>query len=199
MKVRWILATIAVAILAGTAGLIASAGMGDADFLAGTAVGRWLGVRPRSAQAAPTGVIPAIDGQMIGALSLTDLDGRPQPLPAPAGRRVLVNVWASWCVPCRSEMPLLAQFARAQGPDGVLVVGIAEDQAYAVRDFLAQTPVGYPVLLDDGQWRAGSRLGNRLGVLPYTALIDAEGHLLRHQSGPFASAEALRQWATAPD
>ncbi|HEY2344606.1 MAG TPA: TlpA disulfide reductase family protein [Xanthomonadaceae bacterium] len=198
MKPRWIAATIGLALLAATAGLIATVGVGDADFLAGTSLGRWLGVRPHGTQT-HANEVAAIDGQSIGPLALTDLDGQTQPLPAPAGRRVLVNVWASWCVPCRSEMPLLAQFAKAQGPDGVVVVGIAEDQGYSVRDFLLHTPVGYPILLDDAQWRAGSRLGNRLGVLPYTALIDPEGHLLRHQSGPFASVDALRQWVNAPD
>ena len=198
MKLRWVVATLGLALLAGTAGLVATVGVGDADFLAGTPVGRWLGVRPKAARR-PSDVIPAIDGQMVGPLKLTDLDGQAQPLPAPAGRRVLVNVWASWCVPCRAEMPLLAQFATAQGQNGVVVVGIAEDQAYAVRDFLQTTPVGYPILLDDGQWRAGSRLGNRLGVLPYTVLIDPDGHLLRHQSGPFASLDELQRWANAPD
>lgn len=198
MKLRWVIATLGLALLAGSAGLVATVGVGDADFLAGTPVGRWLGVRPKAARMT-SDVIAAIDGQMVGPLKLTDLDGQAQPLPSPAGRRILVNVWASWCVPCRAEMPLLAQFAAAQGQDGLVVVGIAEDQAYAVREFLRTTPVGYPILLDDAQWRAGSRLGNRLGVLPYTVLIDPDGHLLRHQSGPFTSLDELRRWANAPD
>jgi thiol-disulfide isomerase/thioredoxin len=198
MKLRWVLAVLVTAALAGTSGLIASVGIADSGFLANTTLGNWLGVRAPAAPA-PIGVIPAMDGLEVGPLALTDLDGHPQPLPSPGGRRVLVNVWASWCVPCRDEMPLLAQFASSQGADGVLVVGIAEDDAPSVRDYLRRTPIDYPILLDDAQWRAGTRLGNRLGVLPYTALIDADGHLLRHQSGPFASVEALTQWVKAPD
>ena len=197
MKWGSLVAVVAMAVLAGTAGLIASEGL-DPGLLAGTALGRWLGERGTTTQA-PIGVTPAMDGQAIGPLPLTDLEGHPQPLPSPAGRRVLINVWASWCVPCRDEMPLLAQFAKSQGTDGVAVVGIAEDDAPLVRDYLRQTSVNYPILLDDAQWRAGTRLGNSLGVLPFTALIDPDGHLLRHQSGPFASVDAIKQWADAPD
>lgn len=191
MKGKATIATVAVAILAGTAGWVASMGMGDASYLAGTPIGRWLGVR--TATATPgNGVQPARNGESVGALPLTDLGGKPATLPS--GRRVLVNVWASWCSPCREEMPLLARYAAAQGTSGVAVIGVAEDEPGAVRDFLRDTPITYPIVLDDPQWRAGTRLGNGLGVLPFTALLDADGRLLRYRSGPFASEQAIAQW-----
>lgn len=192
MRAKAAIATVLVAIAAGTAGWIASVGMGDASYLAGTPVGRWLGVRANAATPPDNGMKPAGVGQRIGTLPLTDLDGKSAALPS--GRRVLVNVWASWCSPCREEMPLLAHYATAQGANGVAVIGLAEDEPGAVRDFLRQTPIGYPVLLDDAQWRAGTRLGNGLGVLPYSALLDADGRLLRHRSGPFASEREIAQW-----
>ena len=132
------------------------------------------------------------------ALALTDLDGHARSLPAPQGRRVLVNVWASWCGPCRDEMPLLDRFAQAQGTGGIAVVGIAQDDAASVRGYLRQVPTAYPILLDDAQGNAGVRLGNRLGALPYSVLIDAKGRLLRRKYGPFASARALQEWIAEP-
>jgi thiol-disulfide isomerase/thioredoxin len=195
MKLR-LVAVLVLALLAGVAGLAVSIGVEGTGPLAGTPLGRWLGERARPQPRLPPGVDPAGEGERIGVLALTDLDGRPQSLPS--GRRQLVNVWASWCVPCRDEMPLLSDFARSQGTLGIAVVGIADDNAAAVRDYLQRTPVNYPILLDDPQWRAGARIGNRMGVLPFSALIGADGRLLRWQYGPFADAAALRAWATSP-
>jgi len=193
---RRLLAILAAALLAGIAGLVVSIGIDGPGPLAGTAVGRWLGERvgPRPRQ--PVGVAPAGEGERVGRLELTGPGGLPFAMPS--GRRVLVNVWATWCVPCRQEMPLLSDFARSQGPDGVAVVGVAEDDASAVREYLQRTPVGYPVGIDDAQWRAGTRIGNRMGVLPFSALIDADGRLVRRQYGPFADAKALREWVGSP-
>lgn len=98
---------------------------------------------------APEALAIATRGGRVPSFELPGLDGRRVRIPeAWAGRTVLVNVWASWCGPCREEMPALQQFSVEQGTNGVQVVGIALDEADAVRAFLAQTPVGYPILLD---------------------------------------------------
>lgn len=195
MKLR-LLAIVFAAVLAGVAGLVVSIGINGPGPLADTAIGRWLGERIGPKPRLPDGVAPAREGEVVGKLDLVDPSGIPYAMPT--GRRVLVNVWASWCVPCREEMPLLSDFAKSQGPDGVAVVGIAEDNASAVREYLLRTPVNYPVGLDDPQWRAGTRIGNRMGVLPFSALLDADGRLVRRQYGPFADAKALREWVAAP-
>ncbi len=194
MKWGQLIAIVLAAVLAGAAGIIAAAGMGGPTWLAASPIGHWLGLRSGTPLPA-NGVTPARAGQVIGPLVLTDLNGQTAMLPL--GRPVLVNVWASWCAPCRAEMPLLARFAAAQGRDGVAVVGLAEDDAASVGDFLRKSPVGYLVVLDDPQWRAGTRLGNGLGVLPFTALLDADGRLLKSHVGPFASTDAIAAWAQA--
>ena len=103
-----------------------------------------------------------------------------------------MNLWASWCGPCIEEMPELDRFAREQGEAGVQVLGIALDDADAVRGFLQRVPVDYAIALDaPGPADAGVRLGNPRGVLPYTVLIDADGRLVRHRIGPFALGGAL--------
>ena len=115
-------------------------------------------------------------------------------------RATLVNVWATWCGPCRDEMPLLAGFAKAHSADAtVAIVGIAQDDQSAVRSYLRLTSVNYPILFDDPEGRAGLGLGNRLGTLPYSVLLDADGRLLRRQHGPFASAKALTEWVSQPE
>ncbi|MBS0461245.1 MAG: TlpA family protein disulfide reductase [Proteobacteria bacterium] len=134
-------------------------------------------------------------GQAVGPLSLTDLDGKPQALPS--GRRVLVNLWASWCGPCRDEMPLLDAFAREQGGTGVVVVGIAEDDAAPIREFLRTSSISYPTLLDDANGHSATRLGNPLGILPFSVLLDADGKLLRSRLGAFPDQQSLQRWVAS--
>ena len=195
---KWrMLAIVGAALLAGALGLIVSIRFNGAGPLPATPAGRWL-VEHVATPQVPPDIHPASEGELIGPLPLTDLDGKPQQLPLKPGHRVLVNVWASWCGPCRDEMPLLVGFAKAQGANGTFVVGIAQDEMAPVRTYLLQTPVNYPVLLDQTLGRAGARLGNRLGALPYSVLLDADGRLLRRQYGPFANANALTAWVSAP-
>ncbi len=191
------LAVVGAALLAGMLGLVLSIRINGPGSLLGTAPGRWL-VEHIAPSPLPAGTRAASTGDRIGALALTDLDGHPQQLPATRGHRLLVNVWASWCGPCRDEMPLLTGFAKAQGANGITVVGIAQDDSVPVRSYLLRTPVNYPILLDDAQGRAGMRLGDSTGVLPYSVLIDTDGRLLRRKYGPFANAEALAAWVSAP-
>ena len=144
----------------------------------------------------PEGLAVASRGEPIPTVRLPDLQGREATLPADyAGRPVLVNFWASWCGPCIEEMPELDRFAASQGGKGVQVVGIALDEPDAVREFLRHTPVDYPILLDvAGPADSGVQLGNVRGVLPFTALVDAQGRLVKQKIGPFEHGE-VDAWA----
>jgi len=179
----------------------------------GVAVGLWregpspllhteLGQRALQGAISATAPPPPSDlkiakrGGIVPAFTLAALDGRAVALPqAYAGRRVLLNLWASWCGPCVKEMPELDRFARSQAPNGTQVVGIALDDAAAVEAFLRRIPVSYPLLVDTpGPRDAGVRLGNPKGVLPYSVLLDAEGRVLKQKIGPFRDGE-IDEWA----
>ncbi|PJK08435.1 alkyl hydroperoxide reductase [Lysobacteraceae bacterium NML95-0200] len=147
---------------------------------------------------APAGIASARRGQPVPPVALKTLDGEATALPLPAGKITLINVWASWCSPCIQEMPLLAEFAKSQNPDGIQVIGIALDEAEAVQAWLSRMPSPYPHYLDTpGQRDASVLLGNSAGVLPYTVLIDAEGRLLKQRIGPFSSVQDVFQWSRA--
>jgi thiol-disulfide isomerase/thioredoxin len=110
-------------------------------------------------------------------LRLPDLDGRTWDLAAHRGQVVLLNFWASWCEPCRAEMPSLEHLARRHEADGLAVVAVNfKERAAQVKHFLAQVPLALPMLLDaDGAaaraWQAR--------ILPSTVLIDRRGRARR--------------------
>ena len=149
-----------------------------------------------SAPKPPADVNIAERGQILPSFTLASLAGEPVALPqAYAGRPLLVNVWASWCGPCVKEMPELDRYARSQAANGTQVVGIALDDAGAMRAFLQRVPVSYPLLIDvAGPRDAGVRLGNPKGVLPYSVLLDAHGRVLKQKIGPFREGE-IDAWA----
>ena len=88
---------------------------------------------------------------------------------------------------------MLDTFAAAQGPNGVQVVGIALDEPAAVAAFLQRTPVRYPIWFEAaGPGDSSVRMGNTLGVLPFSVLIDAQGRVAARKTGPFTAAELER-------
>lgn len=129
----------------------------------------------------------AADADALFAAALTGTDGRPAALAEYRGKPLLVNFWARWCPPCRSEMPELAALQAEYGAQGLTVLGIAiDDDAAAVREFLAAYDIGYPVALgrDTGIGLMQS-LGNASAGLPFTLAIDREGGVRLRKLGAF--------------
>lgn len=186
-----------VALAAGGLGVVAALAVRGPGPLLGTEVGQRAvqEVLAATAPAPPAGVLVAARGDVVAPIVLDTLAGGRAPVPDPAsGRPTLVNVWASWCGPCIAEMPELERYHAEQAGNGVQVVGIALDDRTAVEAFLRRVPVTYPILLDaPGPADAGVRLGNPAGVLPYTALLDADGRLVGQKIGPFAPGE-IESW-----
>jgi len=82
--------------------------------------------------------------------ALKDLNGRTWKLSELRGKVVLVNLWATWCPPCRKEMPDLDALAKEFGPQGLVVLGLTDEDAATARKYLSEHPYGYPILLDEG-------------------------------------------------
>ncbi len=98
---------------------------------------------------------------------------------------MLVNFWATWCVPCRKEMPELDRLAAHVDAKRVAVLGVAADDPDAVKAFVTKIGVHYPIAtaeLDPAiAWSVS--LGNRNQGLPFTVLLDAQGRVLWQKSG----------------
>ncbi|WP_227978130.1 TlpA family protein disulfide reductase [Arenimonas daejeonensis] len=160
-------------------------------------LGWWLGQRTLTPaeQPPPPGLVVVKPGEAMPPLAFTALDGGPViPVSGP-GRPRLINYWASWCGPCRKEMPVLDAYAAEQGGNGVQVIGVALDSADEARAFLREVPVVFRLAVEaPGPGDSSVRLGNARGILPYTVLVDARGRLAKTHYGAFPDVEAVRAW-----
>ena len=111
------------------------------------------------------------------------------------GRPLVLNFWATWCPPCVREMPALDRFHREHSARGWQVLGLAADNAEAVRKFLAVTPVGFAIALTGfAGIELSQRLGNVSGGLPFTVVFGREGQVLQRHTGE-TRYDQLADWA----
>lgn len=146
----------------------------------------------------------AVAGAVAGALALQsqtgtaellsssfpELSGRIRRLSEWRGRPLLCNFWASWCEPCREELPLLDATHRQQAANGVQIVGIAVDNAANILKYLKTVEVGYPILIGGASAaELMRRLGNRSAGLPFTVALDAAGRLRQRKLGAYSAGQ----------
>ena len=138
-----------------------------------------------------TGAVSPV-GRPAPAFSLPDLDGFPRDLQEWNGRVRVINFWASWCRPCRREMPAFVRLQQAYGGRGVQFIGIAIDKRAAVQSFLQSlgVAVNYPILIgEDEAIAVAEAYGNAVGVLPYTVVVDRAGTIVHVKYGEISEAE----------
>jgi len=133
-----------------------------------------------TAAAAPTaGVIPSVP--------LVKLDGSAANLDDWGGKPLVVNIWATWCPPCREEMPSLQRLSELLAPSGIGVVALSlDDDHNLVREFALKYAIKLPVGIAASPGSAGAALG--AAALPLTLYVGADGRILGRHLGP-------RDWA----
>lgn len=141
-----------------------------------------------AAVGAVAAMLPADPPQSLKALAFNGPDGKPMTLADRAGKTVLLNLWATWCAPCRAEMPSLNALQKEMGGDRFEVIAVNVDSGDDTkpRKFLAETNVdtlGYYRENTLDLFNTLKKRGLVLG-LPATLLIDGEGCLLANMNGP---------------
>lgn len=122
--------------------------------------------------------------EAVMAARLVDLEGRPQPLGQWRGKVLVVNFWATWCAPCREEIPGFVRLQEKHGSRGVQFVGIAIDRRDPVQAFAREFGINYPILLGGIDMVELSRqAGNRVGALPFTVILDRNGQIVGRELG----------------
>lgn len=154
------------------------------------------------------GLAAALAGALTGPLLLqsgsgaadllgtpfADLEGRPRRLIEWTGKILVCNFWATWCAPCREEIPMLVQVREKYVPRGIEIVGIAVENADKISEFARHFKITYPLLI--GEVHAIDlmrKLGNQAGGLPYTVLLDRQGAIAQRKLGALRRQE-LETW-----
>jgi thiol-disulfide isomerase/thioredoxin len=154
---------------------LATAAVAVAAGAAGVAFNVWL--------TAPDSVADA-DHEALLRLKLPDLDDRPHTVGDWRGKVVVVNFWATWCGPCREEIPLFVKLQSQYAARGLQFIGIAIDRPDKVRPFARELKMNFPILIGGSDTiELGRKLGNRAGVLPFTVILGRDGRIVASAVG----------------
>ncbi|HEV2112355.1 MAG TPA: TlpA disulfide reductase family protein [Gammaproteobacteria bacterium] len=165
---------------------------------AGFGVFQWMNRGTPGPQADNAAAMPAASKTMTAEealnLKMDSLDGSgSRKLADWKGKAVLLNFWATWCAPCRQEIPLLVRLQAQYAAEGLQVVGIATDETdeKSVQAFLKRMVVNYPMLMGtDEVGNMVSGFGGTLIGLPYTLVLDRSGKVLTIHAGELQADEA---------
>lgn len=139
---------------------------------------------------AETALTAPAERKQVPDFAMNTLDGKEWRLSEHKGRVLVVNLFATWCPPCRAEMPMLVESAAAYRSKGVDFVGVSLDQggAKVVKPFVAKYKIDFPVLFPSG----GPSIADGVSGIPVTLVIDRQGRLAQTYSGMVSEAELTR-------
>jgi thiol-disulfide isomerase/thioredoxin len=123
-------------------------------------------------------------------ITLEDRDGKPTKLLSFGGRPLMVNFWATWCAPCRREIPLLNKIRMQRKAQNAEIVGIAVDFKDDVLTFLTKTPLNYPLLIGEEDGLAAAEAFGMGMAFPFSVFVDGKNRILTVKIGELHEDEA---------
>jgi peroxiredoxin len=127
---------------------------------------------------------------------LPDMTGKPHTVKEWEHDVLIVNFWATWCKPCRREIPMFTRLQATKRQFGLQFIGIAIDEKAAVDNFISdlEIPINYPILVgEDDAITIAKQYGDEFGILPYSVIIDRSGRIIYIQYGEFSRSEIEQQ------
>jgi len=139
---------------------------------------------------APPAASPPKVPERVPELQLPASDGRIHRLTEWKGRPLVVNFWATWCEPCRREIPLLQALRREQSANGLEIVGIAVDSRESVQKYATEHEIDYPLLVGEREGLQAAAAFGMETVLPFSVFADREGRVVTLKVGELHRDEA---------
>ena len=146
---------------------------------------------PRPAPPPPPAAAPAQLVETLPSFQLADRAGQPRSLQDWPDRALIINFWATWCAPCRREIPLLLQLQRDHADQGFQVIGVAVDFRDKVLAYADEMQIDYPLLIGEQEaLDAAAAFGVTTVGLPFTVFSDRKGRVVTAHLGELTAAEA---------
>ena len=119
-------------------------------------------------------------GNSLYNIRFPDVQGHPQALKQWQSKVLVLNFWATWCPPCREEMPELSAMQNQYNNQKMVILGLSTDDLDKTKAFIRTAPVSYPILAGDiDAMNLAESLGNNRGILPYTVIVDTNGTVVK--------------------
>ena len=139
---------------------------------------------PRPISAMKPATEDTVTESVYPSFTLTDIDGVERDFAEWSGKYRLLNFWATWCAPCRREIPLLKAFQEEHGENGYLVIGIAIDFPEEVARYAESAEFNYPILVgQEDAMAVAETSGIEFIGMPFTMIVGADGELLNTHTG----------------
>jgi thiol-disulfide isomerase/thioredoxin len=130
--------------------------------------------------------------QPLPAFSLSDLSGKQHDIAEWKGKILIINFWATWCPPCKKEIPEFTALQKQYSAQGLQFIGVTIDDKDSVVDYLSSTKINYPVLMAEDEGIAlAHKLGDISGTVPFTIVVNAEGQIIHRHPGNFSKEQIL--------
>ena len=124
--------------------------------------------------------------------NLPDLSGNQHNISEWRGKILIINFWATWCPPCRKEIPEFIALQEQYSAKGVQFIGVALEEQKPVAEYASSAHINYPILIGeyDGITLA-NQLGNSVGAIPYTIVVNQQGQIIHRHPGEFSKTQIL--------
>ena len=178
---------VAVAVIAATAGFLVYRQFAAPRLVDGQVAGPVAMTQAAAPAADETSTIPAT----LPDFTLGDLSGTPRSIRSWPGKSMIVNFWATWCAPCRREIPLLREIQQKHGAEGFQIVGVAVDIREDVIKYAQEIGIDYPVLIGEQDGLdAVNKFGQGSLGFPFTVFTDNQGRIVLFHLGEIHKEQA---------